>query len=293
MFAIQYLLLLVAAAGADVPPRPAESIEIPSLIRLDEQVEVSAREAGIIAEMNVREGQSIKSGDPIARVDDTEAKSAEERAKFELEIANLKAANTVNVRFAQTTVEVARAELNRSKESNEKYKKSISETEMDRLRLIVENGQLEVERAQEELKVAAVTSRLKESEYRAAQLRVERHAVVAPLHGVVVQIKRHVGEWVEPGDTVARVLRLDRLRAEGFIKLPTRSERLLGSPVRLIIDQIPSKDQQFTGRVVFVDPEIDPVNAQVRIWAEVDNKDLQLQPGMRARMILDLSAAKP
>lgn len=293
MIAIQYLLLLVAAAGADAPPRPAESIEIPSLIRLDEQVEISVREAGVLAEVSVKEGQSIKSGDPIARVDDTEAKSVEERAKFELEIANLKAANTVNVRFAQKTAEVARAELNRSKESNEKYKKSISETEMDRLRLIVENGQLEVERAEEEIKVAAVTSRLKESEHRAAKLRVERHAVVAPLDGVVVQIKRHVGEWVEPGDTVARILRLDRLRAEGFVKLQSRSERLLGSPVKLIVDQLPSKSQEFNGRVVFVDPEIDPVNAQVRIWAEVDNKGLLLQPGMRARMILDLSAAKP
>lgn len=293
MIAIQYLLLLVAAAGADAPPRPAESIEIPSLIRLDEQVEISVREAGVLAEVSVKEGQSIKSGDPIARVDDTEAKSVEERAKFELEIANLKAANTVNVRFAQKTAEVARAELNRSKESNEKYKKSISETEMDRLRLIVENGQLEVERAEEEIKVAAVTSQLKESEHRAAKLRVERHAVVAPLDGVVVQIKRHVGEWVEPGDTVARILRLDRLRAEGFVKLQSRSERLLGSPVKLIVDQLPSKSQEFNGRVVFVDPEIDPVNAQVRIWAEVDNKGLLLQPGMRARMILDLSAAKP
>jgi multidrug efflux pump subunit AcrA (membrane-fusion protein) len=40
-----------------------------------------------------------------------------------------------------------------------------------------------------------------------------------------------------------------------------------------------------------VDPEIDPVNRQVRIWVEVDNPRLQLQPGMRAEMSIDVDAA--
>ena len=35
--------------------------------------------------------------------------------------------------------------------------------------------------------------------------------------GVVVEIKRRKGEWVEPGETVIRILRIDSLRAEGFV----------------------------------------------------------------------------
>jgi macrolide-specific efflux system membrane fusion protein len=51
--------------------------------------------------------------------------------------------------------------------------------------------------------------------------------------------------------------------------------------------------QEFSGKVIFVDPEIDPINAQVRIWAEVDNQGLRLRPGMRAKMTLAAPGPKP
>jgi macrolide-specific efflux system membrane fusion protein len=48
---------------------------------------------------------------------------------------------------------------------------------------------------------------------------------------------------------------------------------------------------RFPGIVTFVNPEIDPVNGQFRIWVEVDNPKLQLQPGMRAEMTVGDNAA--
>ena len=41
------------------------------------------------------------------------------------------------------------------------------------------------------------------------------------------------------------------------------------------------------GTSIFVDPEIDPVNQQVRIWAEIDNERMQLRPGMRGRLTIE------
>jgi multidrug efflux pump subunit AcrA (membrane-fusion protein) len=57
--------------------------------------------------------------------------------------------------------------------------------------------------------------------------------------------------------------------------------------VRLSVDLPDAPGTVFPGKIVFLDPEIDPVNAQVRIWAEVENTGLQLRPGMRASMKLD------
>jgi len=281
------LLVVAAAVAADVGEPSSGAIEIPTLIRLVEQVDVPAREPGVLADVSVAEGQMVQEGAVLAQIDDAEARAAEEHAKAELDVAGIKAANTVNVRFAKKSVEVAKAELRRSTESNEKYQKSISESEMDRLRLLVEKGVLEVEQAEHELQVAAFTQRMKESDYRAAQHRVQRHAIPAPLAGVVVQVNRHRGEWVKPGDAVVRILRLDRLRAEGFVKVQSWRDDLQGCPVRVLVVLPKAQGVEFPGKVVFVDPEIDPVNAQVRIWAEVENRGLQLRPGMRARMILE------
>ena len=52
---------------------------------------------------------------------------------------------------------------------------------------------------------------------------------------MVVQIKRHRGEWVQAGESVVRVLRLDRLRAEGFV--PQAARRVaVGRPVTVQVD---------------------------------------------------------
>ena len=233
------------------------------------------------------EGQMVEEGAAIAEIDDTEARIAEQRAKLEMEIAKTNAANTINVRFAKKSVEVAAAELRRSTDSNERYRKSVSESEIDRLRLVVEKGRLEAEQAEHELRIAGLTQQVKENEYQSAQEKVREHKIVSPLAGQVVHVARHRGEWVKPGETVARILRLDRVRAEGFLKADQWSQDLQGRPVRLVVDLLDAPGAEFPGTVVFVDPEIDPVNAQVRIWAEVENRGLRLRPGMKARMTIE------
>ena len=49
--------------------------------------------------------------------------------------------------------------------------------------------------------------------------------------------------------------------------------------------------ERFTGQVVFVHPEVDPVNGQIRVWAEIVNRDALLFPGDRG--LLTFGAAAP
>jgi macrolide-specific efflux system membrane fusion protein len=283
-----YCILWVALAACAEPREPPPgAIEVPSmLLRLIEQVDVPARQSGVLASVSVVEGQMVKEGALLAQIDDSEARIAQERTKIEREMARTSATNTVRIRFAKKSVEVAQAELRRSMDSNEKYPKSISESEMDRLRLLVEKERLEVEQAEYDARIAAFTQQVKENDYQAAEEKVKQHKIIAPFAGAVVQVHRHRGEWVKPGEVVVRILRLDRLRAEGFLKIQHFSDELQGRPVRLWVDLPNAPRTEFPGKVVFLDPEIDPVNTQVRIWAEVENRGLRLRPGMRATMIL-------
>jgi macrolide-specific efflux system membrane fusion protein len=107
---------------------------------------------------------------------------------------------------------------------------------------------------------------------------------------MVVQVNRRRGEWVEPGEMVVRILRLDRLRAEGFLKARYLSGDVEDWRVTLTVDLPGRPAAELPGEVVFVSPEIDPVNSQVSIWVEVDNEDLRLRPGMRAKMTIVVPA---
>ncbi|NQT15946.1 MAG: efflux RND transporter periplasmic adaptor subunit [Planctomycetes bacterium] len=288
------LLVLSAVAGGSAAEQPGDQIEIASaLIKLVEQVDVPAREAGVLASVEVVEGRMVEEGELLARIVDTEARFAEATAKGELEIARKKSENDINTRYAKKSVEVAKAELARSMESIEQYAKSISESEMDRLRLLVERAILEVEQSERELEIAEFTQQIRQSEHEAAKERVQRHRITAPLGGVVVQVNRRRGEWVEPGEMVMRILRLDRLRAEGFLNAQYLRHDLQDWQVKLTVDLPGEPGAEFPGTVVFLSPEIDPVNSQISIWVEIDNEDLRLRPGMRAKMTIVVPPPKP
>ena len=118
---------LVAVLSNPAPGLPGGLIEIPDvLVEPSEQIDVPAREAGLLAVVKVREGNMVREGDLLAQIVDDEACIAEQRAKIELEMARKNAENDIKIRFAKKSVEVAKAELRRSEVSVEKYPKSIS-----------------------------------------------------------------------------------------------------------------------------------------------------------------------
>ena len=157
-------------AGSPLPAPGSQLVEVPSmLIRIDEQAEVPAREAGVLADVNVREGQMVAAGAAIAQIEDDEARIAAERAKIEMEIAKANAENDLGIRFARKSREVVEAELRRSTEALDRYAKSISASEMDHLRLLVDKSKVEIEQAEHEFKVAGYTQKVKAADYQAAQ----------------------------------------------------------------------------------------------------------------------------
>jgi RND family efflux transporter MFP subunit len=290
MINITAAVLLAIPVGDVAADSPADCVKVPSvLIKLIEQVDVPAQEAGVLEKVEVKEGRRVKDGDLLAVVDQTKSNLAVERARTEMEIALRRAKNDINVRFAKSALKVAEAELRRAQESNEKYPGSVTNSELDRLKLTVEKSQLEVEQAQHEFEIAAETQRIKKNDYDVAVEDVRRRQIVSSLDGVVVQVNRRRGEWVEAGDKVMRILGTNPLRAEGFVKAEDLKHDLQDRPVTLHVKLPDGTAAKFPGQVVFIDPEIDPVNAQSRVWAEVKNDDLKLRPGMRADMFIDVA----
>jgi macrolide-specific efflux system membrane fusion protein len=261
------------------------------LLTLIEDVDVPAREAGVLATVAVHEGQTVQPGELLVNLEDMEARLARDRAQLELNIAQMDARNDLKVRFAGKSLDVARAELRRANESVEKYRKSISESELDTLRLNVTGAELEVEQAQKNLAIAAVNGQLKDNELAVAAHKLQQCRITAPIAGMVVQIKRHRGEWLEPGQSVMRLVRLDRLRAEGFVQARELAENITGRPVTLTVDLPGKPGAEFSGKLAFVSPEINAVNGQVRVWAEIENAGFELRPGNQGTMVIHVGGA--
>ncbi len=290
LVAVVFAFLMGATAtenlAADAAPAAAASIEVESVVlRLLEEAEVPAQESGVVTSVAVREGQRVKQGELLTQIDDQVPRLAANSAKAEFEIARAKAENDVQLRFAKKSLEVSEAELRRSTESIERFPKSVSQSQLDVEKLNVQKNRLEAEQAEQDRKIATLEMNAKQNELTAAQAEVTRRRIVAPFDGVIVQVYVRKGEWVEPGQKALRIVNVDRLKAEGFVPAEQATADLDGKPVSLSLESV-GNAASFEGTIVFVSPEVDPITGQVRVWAEIDNRNGRLRPGQAAKMVV-------
>src|SRR5262245_5297228 len=274
-------LFCIAAPGfaADVV---VESV----VIKLVAEVEVPSIEAGPLVELASPELTRVQPGALLVRIDDRDAALEVSKAQIALDHAEHQAANDVKIRQARQTLKLAELELRKAEDANREVAGVVSMAQIEKLRIAVENAQLEIEQATRDQAAARLAVAAAKNELQVAQRAVERRRIVAPIAGVVVDVRKRTGEWLKPGDTVLRIVRDDRLRAEGFVDIQQLTAPVLGEAAELTVELPGGKTGLFRGKVTFVSPEANPINRQVRVWAEFENQDGRLRPGLSARMVI-------
>jgi len=263
------------------------------LVTLIDEVEVAAQEQGTLTELAVAEGQQVKEGDLLARIDDKQVRAMAEVAQYKLDVANEEAGNDVNKRYAEKAADVAKAELEGAVETNRRAPGAISQTEIRRLALQHEQFLLQIEQAVYELGIAETTIKVREAELKAANEDVARRQILAPVDGVVEKINHRRGEWVQPGEMVVKVLRVDSLWVEGYVDaLRYTPGDVRGRPVMVTV-ALPGRQEQFQGKISFAS-ELIEVGPRFLIKAEVQNRqdsrtgEWLLRSGLTATMTISL-----
>jgi macrolide-specific efflux system membrane fusion protein len=283
MFALTFVFLNAWVSAAP-PDSPIAVDDV--FLTLIADVSVPAPESGVLVEVVVKTGQSVKRGVLLARVDDSQAKLSETRASTELSRIRREAENDLKVQLAKKHHTAATAELQRALNTEKRLPKSVSDTEFDRLRLATEKAALEIAQEKFDVEMAQFAVKGSENDLRLAQMNVRRRRILAPLDGVVVEVRHRMGEWVEAGQPVIRIVQLDRLRAEGLLSADLANKDINGRAVRVDVRFGDNKTIAFDGKIVFVSPEIHPVNGKVQVWAEVENRDGLLRPGLSVTMTI-------
>jgi multidrug efflux pump subunit AcrA (membrane-fusion protein) len=255
-----------------------------ALVTVIQERNIAALETGLISKVHFKAGEFIDAGAVLAELDSTQAKLKRQEAQIQHSKAMELARSDVESRAAKKSLAVSMAELARAQEAIERFSKSISQTEMDRLRLTTERAELLIEQSEQTARLARLDSDLRKNQLDFAQHTLDRHRVVTPISGMVVQVSFHPGEWVETGKSVARVLRLDRLGCEGRVASESVDVSMIGRPVRITIHPPSGKSVTLPGQLTFVDPQVNRIKKDVLIRAEFDNAKLVILPGMAAEI---------
>jgi len=273
--------LWAAAAGVSA----AAALEIEGAVLAPTiEAEVPALQAGLLAEVPVREGARVAAGEVLVRLDARAAELALAEAEAGRDQSEARVANTLRMEYAQKAIEVARAELRRSQESIAKFPNSISQSQLDVETLTVDKLTLELRQAEHERELERFELRLRQIAVDAARRHLELHEVRAPFAGVVALVRARAGEWVEPGAVVCRLVAVERLRAEGFVDATQLGATREGASVAFRVAG--QTRDACRGELRFVSPEIDPVTGQLRVWAEIDNSSGALRPGQRGGLAI-------
>lgn len=270
------LMATASARGDDASTSPIHVANC--RIKPANQVTLSVNQSGIL-ESVPEEGDRVDAGRRIILLESRLARAA-------LATAEKEAANDAEIRHAMSTSDVATLEYEQSMKVNEAVKSGTTLINIRRRKMDLEQSLLMIEQAR--FKQAVAVLKVEES---AAQL--EAFHVVAPFAGTVTRVSKHKGEVVRQGDPILELVNTRRVRVEGYLDVVHRRLVTAGNPVQAVPESIVTGQVQKTcpGRVVFVDTAVQPVTRQVRFWADVENVDDVLLPGLTAVMTISPDAA--
>lgn len=295
------LLALSMAVPAADPKAPASVKVSNCLILAIDDVAVPAQDAGMITAINVKEhGQLlVQKGTLLAQIEDRDLQVKHKLAEIELSAAKEQAESTVAQDVADKTAAVAKTEWENAVEINAKSPRTVSDTEVRRLKLTYERYVLEAEKAMLEQRVARLTEQAKQSAIEVVDSDIRKRKIEAPVDGVVEKVFKRVGEWVTPGEHVVRVVRMDRLRVEGMLPAEEYSpEDVAQQPVKIEITTTRGGEKikkEVKGKLDYVSPVIE--GGEYRIWVEVENPKTEggywlLRPGQYADMTIELKGGR-
>ncbi len=261
----------VSALPAAETDGPAQS-ELNCVILPDQQVDVGSPVPGVIQEVLAHRSDRVSAGQVLARLE-----SSVERASLSLAQAR---AGT------EAEVDLRRLELGYD---NQFYQR------LQTLQVRQATSSQSLEDAQRVREAASLRLRLAEDRQREAALEHRRadallalKTIRSPIDGVIVQLHKHAGEFVET-QPLLRIARLDPLRVEVIAPLHLFGKISKGMQVAVRPETDPNAERMAV--VSAVDAVADPGSGTFGVELQLPNPGLTLPAGTKCRAQLQPVAA--
>jgi multidrug efflux pump subunit AcrA (membrane-fusion protein) len=263
------------------------------LIKLQDDVKLSAKEAGVLVHLSVKEGDQVHGDDEIARVDDDEAQMQKKISQLALSSAIKKAQDDVDVRFSEKAAAKAKADYDELMQTNQLQDRAVTESDVRQAKLEWDKMVLSIEKSQRDRELAKYEAYSKKAEVESADLAIDRRTIHAPFDGEIVTIYKDQDEWVNPGDPILRVVRLDTMLVEGAVpQSQFDPHEIQNCEVTVEVELAHGRKEQVQGRIIYVSSMV-RLDGKYMVRAEVTNRKEHgrwlLQDGMTAVMTIHLN----
>ncbi len=323
------LVLLAALIGAGwyLYPRLQKRSTTRNEIVLSGNIEaheslVSFKVQGRIVDLPVEEGQSVKKGALLARLDDADYRQRVQIDEAALHVGQANLALVLagtreqEIKAAQQNMLDAQADMQQKRLDYERAQTlfnqgTVSQQERDLANTARKRSEAVFQAAQQKYSQALEGSRKEDVAIARANLKqatanlgmsrvnLEYTVLLAPAAGIVTVRQAELGEVVVPGTPVVTLADLDHIWLRAYIAEVDLGRIHWGQDAVITTDTYPGR--KYHGRIAFIasDAEFTPKSVQTykervmlvyRIKVDVDNPNHELKPGMPADAHLALAA---
>jgi HlyD family secretion protein len=314
----RYVLVVLAAwmiggkssAPADDPKKSVVVLEVRGTIVPVRHVAVSPIAAGQVTLLLIEEGQKVKQGEVLARLDDTLARIDVRRAEARLAAARARlallkagppkeeeAAAQSAVAQAEETLKYRQSVLKRYQDAAVKGVVKVSVLDEEAQNVKAARAQVETAKYRlqalrkgprpEEVAVGEAKVKQAEAELQLAQHRLDQTTIRAPFEGTVLTRKAEVGSFVNPlafsaGAQICQIADLRQMEVVVDVTERDLARIQRGKPCLIRADAHPNV--AYKGVVARLSPVAnrDKGTVAVRIRIEIPEKDESLLPNMSA-----------
>ena len=263
-----------------------------------EWLPVRAERTGVLTKVLVSRGQQVTKNEPLVELDTrvataevSKAQAAIQEAKTQQQVleqgGRIAERQQADADLSRTKLDLEAARKNYQTLDRLVGKQAATRQELDAARQIVEQLQLRIQ-ALEEHKKALVTgtdkeiarARLQEAESTAAIARtnLDLSIIRAPMDGTVYDFDLKQGSFVNAGDPIAKVGRLDRVRVTVYVDEPDLGKVRKGEVVNITWDGLPG--HQWRGEVDKLPTQIVPLGTRQvgEVGCVIENPQRDLIP---------------
>ncbi len=268
-----------------------------------------AERAGAITRVFIARGQQVRKDEPLVELDTRvvtaelgKAQAAIKEAKTQEQVLDqggrIAERQQVNADLARAKLDLDVAQKQQSALERLVAKQAATQVELDNVRQAVDQLQLRI-RALEQHMAALVTgsdreiarAKLQEAESAAsvARINLDLSVIRAPMDGTVYDFDLKTGVFLNPGDPVAKVGKLDRVRVTVYVDEPDMGKVHKGEAVIITWEALPG--HRWKGEVDKLPTQVVPLGTRQvgEVGCVIENPDRDLLPN--ANINADIQAA--
>lgn len=264
-----------------------------------EYAAIRAETTGAVKRLHVESGQAISKGQIMVTLDSASAQADLSRAEAQISGARAELATVSQGGRAVERAEIesglarAQADLSNSRRELETLQRlagrnAATQAEVTAAREAVQKVELQsqsLQRRREALVTqpdrAAAEARVREAQTaaQAASQRIALTQIRSPLSGTLYRFDVKAGAFVNPGDLIGEVGKLDQLRVIVYVDEPELGRVQKGMPVTISWDALPGR--QWKGVVDSIPTQVVALGTRQvgEVICRIDNPDLSLLPG--------------